>query len=58
MNLNNLRKNALFVNIYNDSSESSLLEKIMKHMNCNDIMAYGYKKQYEYWVKLFHKKEI
>ena len=58
VNLNNLRKNALFVDIYNDSSDSSLLEKIMKHMNCNDIMAYGYKKQYEYWVKLFHKKEI
>lgn len=51
-----LHKNALFVEIYNDNRDMSLVEKIVAHANCNLTLAYGYEKEYAQWIKTFHKE--
>ena len=54
INFRKLRKNALFVEVYNDTSDKLLVEKIADHMACTRRVARGYKLEYDRWVKLYH----
>ncbi len=54
INFRKLRKNALFVEIYNDKSDESLTSKIMRYMDCDRYVSYSYKHEYERWMELYH----
>lgn len=54
INFRNLKKNALFVAVYEDKSDESATKKIMRHMNCSLNLAIGFNKQYYRWVEIFH----
>lgn len=56
INFRKLRKNALFVEVYNDTSDQLLVNKIMEHMECNRRVAQGYKLEYDRWLELYHKE--
>jgi len=47
----NLRKNALFIEIYEDESDRPLLSKITSIMKCNPNQALSYKSQYLKFVE-------
>lgn len=51
-----LRKNAMFVNIFNDNSDEKLINKIAKWTGATSEsrLVYGYKKEYEWWLSLYH----
>lgn len=53
-----LRKNALFVEIYNDKSTIGLKEKIIQHMKCSRALAVGYQRQYLLWVETYYDDAI
>ncbi|MBE7101363.1 MAG: hypothetical protein E7364_07145 [Clostridiales bacterium] len=54
----NLRKNALFVKIYQDKSNRTLLEKICSIMGCSENSAFNYREQYYKWVNSIYTNKI
>ncbi len=54
----NLHKNALFIEIYNDISNRSLMEKITDIMKCDYKVGLSYKEQYNKFVTLLKNNEI
>lgn len=54
----NLHKNALFLEIYNDKSEQSLINKITSIMGCTLNYAFNYRDQYVEFVKALENNEI
>lgn len=50
----NLRKNALFAEIYNDTAQGKTAEKIMNRLKCDKQTAYGIEKEYTQWVIRYH----
>lgn len=53
-----IRVNALFVEILNDTSEESLLNKILAITHCSPTQAYSYRTQYLAWVDMLDKNII
>lgn len=53
----NLHKNALFLKIYEDSSNKSLIKKISDTMNCSVNSALNYKEQYLDFVNFLERKK-
>lgn len=49
-----LRKNALFLEVYNDKSDIPLQKKIGLHTKCSRALKFGYLREYTYWVNLYH----
>lgn len=54
----NLHKNALFLEIYNDKSEQSLINKITSIMGCTLNYAFNYRDQYVEFVKALETNKI
>lgn len=54
----NLRKNALFVKIYQDKSNRTLIEKICSIMSCTENSALNYREQYYKWVNSIYTNKI
>jgi hypothetical protein len=53
INFRNLRKNALFVDVFRDKTSGGVINKIMEHFGCNMTVAYGFEKQYKQWKDVF-----
>lgn len=53
----NLWKNAMFVNIHEDTSDDSLLIKITKHMHCSKHGALNYRDQYCKWLQQYGEEK-
>ena len=45
----NLRKSALFKDVYEDKTTRKTCRNIMKYFGCNSTMAYGFEKEYNQW---------
>lgn len=54
----NIYRNAKFVDVYNDKSNDSLLQKIEKHTACSPKQAFSYRTQYLAWVELINQNKI
>lgn len=54
----NLRKNALFIEVYNDKSERSLITKISEILKCDQNYALSYKEQYLCFVDALKSNKI
>ena len=54
----NLHKNALFVEVYNDKSDKSLLQKIIDIMKCDQHYALSYREQYLRFVSALESNKI
>lgn len=54
----NIYRNAKFVDVYNDKSTDSLLQKIEKHTSCSPKQAFSYRTQYLAWVELINQNKI
>ncbi len=54
----NLRKNALFLEIYNDKSDKAILPKIASIMGCDQVSAINYKQQYLRFVEALEAGDI
>lgn len=54
----NIYRNAKFVDVYNDKSTDSLLQKIEKHTSCSPKQAFSYRTQYLAWVELLNQNKI
>lgn len=51
ISLRKLRKNKLFIDIYNDKKDLPLCDKIMTHFNTGEDVALVLKKEYTSWLK-------
>lgn len=54
----NLHKNALFLDVYNDKSDKSLINKIMSIMGCTQNYAFSYRDQYMNFVEALENNKI
>lgn len=54
----NLHKNALFIEVYNDTSEKSLINKITDIMGCTLNYAFNYRDQYMKFVEALESNKI
>ena len=51
-----LRKNAIFCEIHNDTSNLPLHQKILGHMRCSATEAYAIQSEYEKWLARFYSE--
>ncbi len=51
-------RNAKFVDVYNDASNDSLLQKLEKHTACSSKQTFSYRTQYLAWVELINEGKI
>ena len=54
----NLHKNALFIEVYNDTSDKSLINKITSIMGCTLNYAFNYRDQYMKFVEALENNKI
>ncbi len=54
----NLYKNALFIEVYNDKSDKSIIQKIISVMRCSPNYALNYKAQYIKFAENLDKNKI
>lgn len=54
----NLHKNALFIEVYNDTTDKSLINKITSIMGCTLNYAFSYRDQYMKFVEALENNKI
>lgn len=54
----NLHKNALFIEVYNDTTDKSLINKIIAIMGCSLNYAFNYRDQYMKFVEALESNKI